>query len=159
MNYKIIDIEGIGDVYAPKLIAAGIETVEQLLDACEAPTGRKLIAEKTGISEKLILKWTNHADLFRINGIGPQFAELLEAAGVDTVKELRHRVAANLAAKVAEVNDKVDAAKAALKDATDKLAAAAADASAELADLAQAGFKSLLAGWEEAKKTFGENRK
>ena len=66
---------------------------------------------------------------------------------------------AELKAKEAEVNDKVDAAKAALKDATDKLAAAAADASAELADLAQAGFKSLLAGWEEAKKTFGENRK
>ena len=105
MNYKIIDIEGIGDVYAPKLIAEGIETVEQLLDACCGPTGRRIIAEKTGISEKLILKWTNHADLFRINGIGPQFAELLEAAGVDTVKELRHRVAANLAAKVAEVNE------------------------------------------------------
>ena len=105
MNYKIIDIEGIGEVYAPKLIEQGIETVEQLLDACEAPTGRKIIAEKTGISEKLILKWTNHADLFRINGIGPQFAELLEAAGVDTVKELRHRVAANLAAKVVEINE------------------------------------------------------
>ena len=105
MNYKIIDIEGIGDVYAPKLIAEGIETVEQLLDACCAPSGRKIIAEKTGISEKLILKWTNHADLFRINGIGPQFAELLEAAGVDTVKELRHRVPANLAAKLVEVND------------------------------------------------------
>ncbi len=105
MNYKIIDIEGIGDVYAPKLIAEGIETVEQLLDACCGPVGRKMIAEKTGISEKLILKWTNHADLFRINGIGPQFAELLEASGVDTVKELRHRVAANLAAKVAEVNE------------------------------------------------------
>ena len=55
MNYKIIDIEGIGDVYAPKLIAEGIETVEQLLDACCAPSGRKIIAEKTGISEKLIL--------------------------------------------------------------------------------------------------------
>ena len=105
MNYKIIDIEGIGDAYAPKLIAEGVETVEQLLDRCAAPAGRKELAEKTGISEKLILKWTNHADLFRINGIGPQFAELLEAAGVDTVKELRHRVAANLAAKVAEVNE------------------------------------------------------
>ena len=105
MNYKIIDIEGIGDVYAPKLIAEGVETVEQLLDRCAGPAGRKELAEKTGISEKLILKWTNHADLFRINGIGPQFAELLEAAGVDTVKELRHRVAANLAAKVAEVNE------------------------------------------------------
>ena len=84
MSYKIIDIEGIGEAYAPKLIEQGIETVEQLLDACEAPTGRKIIAEKTGISEKLILKWTNHADLFRINGIGPQFAELLEAGGVDS---------------------------------------------------------------------------
>ena len=105
MDYKIIDIEGIGDAYAPKLQAEGIETVEQLLDRCAAPAGRKELAEKTGISEKLILKWTNHADLFRINGIGPQFAELLEAAGVDTVKELRHRVAANLAAKVAEVNE------------------------------------------------------
>ena len=105
MDYKIIDIEGVGDVYAEKLIAAGIEKVEQLLDKCAAPAGRKALAEATGISEKLILKWTNHADLFRINGIGPQFAELLEAAGVDTVKELRHRVAANLAAKVAEVNE------------------------------------------------------
>ena len=105
MSYKIIDIEGIGEAYAPKLQAEGIETVEQLLDRCAAPAGRKELAEKTGISEKLILRWTNHADLFRINGIGPQFAELLEVAGVDTVKELRHRVAANLAAKVAEINE------------------------------------------------------
>jgi len=105
MNYKIIDIEGIGEVYAPKLIAEGVETVEQLLERCAAPAGRKELAEKTGISEKLILRWTNHADLFRIDGIGPQFAELLEASGVDTVKELRHRVAANLAAKLQEVND------------------------------------------------------
>ncbi len=105
MNYKIVDIEGIGEAYAPKLIAQGIENVEQLLDACSGPTGRKIMAEKTGISEKLILKWTNHADLFRVNGIGPQFAELLEAAGVDTVKELRHRVAANLAVKLEEVNE------------------------------------------------------
>ncbi|MBQ1724245.1 MAG: DUF4332 domain-containing protein [Muribaculaceae bacterium] len=105
MSYKIIDIEGVGDVYAEKLIAAGIEKVEDLLDKCAAPAGRAALAEQTGISPKLILKWTNHADLFRINGIGPQFAELLEAAGVDTVKELRHRVAANLAAKLLEVNE------------------------------------------------------
>jgi len=105
MNYKIIDIEGIGEAYAPKLHAEGIVTVEQLLDRCAAPAGRKELAEKTGISEKLILRWTNHADLFRINGIGPQFSELLEAAGVDTVKELRHRVASNLAAKLVEVNE------------------------------------------------------
>ena len=105
MNYKIIDIEGIGEVFASKLMAENIDTVEQLLDRCAAPAGRKELAEKTGISEKLILKWTNHADLFRVDGIGPQFSELLEAAGVDTVKELRHRVAANLAAKLIEVND------------------------------------------------------
>ena len=105
MNYKIIDIEGIGENFASKLMAENIDTVDQLLDRCAAPAGRKELAEKTGISEKLILKWTNHADLFRVDGIGPQFSELLEAAGVDTVKELRHRVAANLAAKLIEVNE------------------------------------------------------
>lgn len=65
---------------------------------------REKVADKTGISGKLILKWANHADLFRISGIGPQYAELLEAAGVDTVKELRHRVPANLTAKMVEIN-------------------------------------------------------
>ena len=104
MDYKIIDIEGIGDVYAEKLIAAGINKVSELLEKCAAPKGRKALAEETGISEKLILKWTNHADLFRINGVGPQFAELLEAAGVDTVKEFRHRVAENLQPKLEETN-------------------------------------------------------
>jgi len=105
MDYKIIDIEGIGDVYAEKLMAAGINKVSELLDKCAAPKGRKELAEATGITEKLILKWTNHADLFRINGVGPQFAELLEAAGVDTVKEFRHRVAENLQPKLVEIND------------------------------------------------------
>lgn len=104
MDYKIIDIEGIGDVYAEKLIAAGINKVSELLEKCAAPKGRKALAEETGISEKLILKWTNHSDLFRINGVGPQFAELLEAAGVDTVKEFRHRVAENLQPKLEETN-------------------------------------------------------
>ena len=104
MDYKIIDIEGIGDVYAEKLIAAGINKVSELLEKCAAPKGRKALAEETGISEKLILRWTNHADLFRINSVGPQFAELLEAAGVDTVKEFRHRVAENLQPKLEETN-------------------------------------------------------
>ncbi len=104
MAYKIIDIEGVGDVYAEKLTAAGITTVDQLLERCAAPAGRKALAEQTGINEKLILRWTNHADLFRINGVGPQFAELLEAAGVDTVKELRHRVPANLVEKLEQTN-------------------------------------------------------
>lgn len=104
MAYKIIDIEGVGDVYAEKLIAAGIEKVEDLLEKCAAPKGRADLAEASGISPKLILKWTNHADLFRIKGVGPQFAELLEAAGVDTVKEFRHRLAENLVPKLEEVN-------------------------------------------------------
>ncbi len=104
MDYKIIDIEGVGDVYAEKLTAAGINKVSELLEKCAAPKGRKELAEATGISDKLILRWTNHADLFRINGVGPQFAELLEAAGVDTVKEFRHRVAENLQPKLEEVN-------------------------------------------------------
>ena len=103
MAYKIIDIEGVGEAYAEKLIAAGVTTTDALLKKCAAPAGRKALAEETGISDKLILKWTNHADLIRIHGVGPQFAELLEAAGVDTVKELKHRVPANLQAKMEEV--------------------------------------------------------
>lgn len=105
MSYKIIDIEGIGEVYAEKLIAAGVKTTDDLLEKAASKKGREKLAEETGISEKLILKWANHADLFRIKGIAGQFAELLEAAGVDTVKELRHRVAANLHAKLVEVNE------------------------------------------------------
>ena len=105
MAYKIIEIEGIGEVYADKLIAAGVKTTEELLKKAASKKGREKLAEETGISEKLILKWANHADLFRIKGIAGQFAELLEAAGVDTVKELRHRVPANLHAKLVEVNE------------------------------------------------------
>ncbi|MBR1395406.1 MAG: DUF4332 domain-containing protein [Prevotella sp.] len=104
MDYKIIDIEGVGAVYAEKLEAAGINKVSELLERCAAAQGRKALSDVTGISEKLILRWTNHADLFRISGVGPQFAELLEASGVDTVKEFRHRVAANLQPKLVEVN-------------------------------------------------------
>ena len=104
MTYKVIDIEGVGDVYAEKLIAAGITTDAELLEKCAKPAGRKALAEATEISPKLILKWTNHCDLYRINGVGPQFAELLEASGVDTVKELKHRVAENLQKKLEEVN-------------------------------------------------------
>ncbi|MBQ8051063.1 MAG: DUF4332 domain-containing protein [Bacteroidaceae bacterium] len=104
MNYKIVEVEGIGEVYAEKLIAAGIADIEALLAKCAKPAGRKELAEATGISPKLILTWTNHADLMRINGVGPQFSELLEAAGVDTVKELKHRVAENLQAKLEEIN-------------------------------------------------------
>ncbi len=104
MTYKVIDIEGVGDVYAEKLIAAGINNDAELLKKCASPAGRKALSDSTGISSKLILKWANHCDLYRINGVGPQFAELLEASGVDTVKELKHRVAENLQKKLEEVN-------------------------------------------------------
>jgi predicted flap endonuclease-1-like 5' DNA nuclease len=106
MDYKIIDIEGVGDVYAKKLTEAGINKVSELLERCAAPKGRKELAKATDIPEKLILRWTNHADLFRIKGIGPQFSELLEAAGVDTVKELRNRKAENLQKALEETNAK-----------------------------------------------------
>jgi predicted flap endonuclease-1-like 5' DNA nuclease len=105
MTYKIIDIQGIGPVYAEKLTAIGIETVDQLLEKGADAKGRQAIEEATGIRHDLVLTWVNHADLFRVKGVGPQFAELLEAAGVDTVKELRNRNAANLAAKMLEVNE------------------------------------------------------
>ena len=106
MTYKIIDVEGIGNVNAKKLVEAGINTVDDLLKKAKNPAGRKTLEETTGISGKSILKWTNHADLMRINGVGPQFSELLEAAGVDTVKELKHRVADNLQQKLEEINNK-----------------------------------------------------
>ena len=106
MDYKIIDIEGVGDVYAKKLTEASINKVSELLERCAAPKGRKELAKATDIPEKLILRWTNHADLFRIKGVGPQFSELLEAAGVDTVKELRNRKADNLHKALEETNAK-----------------------------------------------------
>lgn len=105
MGYKIEEIEGIGPAYAGKLALANISTTDDLLKLCCAADGRKATAEKTGIRESLLLEWTNMADLMRISGVGPEYSELLEAAGVDTVKELRNRNAENLAAKMAEVNE------------------------------------------------------
>lgn len=105
MAYKIAEIEGIGETYAEKLESVNVKTTDDLLSRAATKKGREQLAEETGISEKLILKWANHADLFRIKGVAGQFAELLEAAGVDTVKEFRHRVAANLQPKLVEVNN------------------------------------------------------
>ena len=89
MSYKIEDIEGIGPAYAKKLAAASITTTDHLLEKCCTPAGRKAVAEATGLSESVILKWSNMADLMRISGVGSQFSELLNGAGVDTIKELR----------------------------------------------------------------------
>jgi predicted flap endonuclease-1-like 5' DNA nuclease len=102
---KLTEIEGIGESYAQKLQEAGVGTLDQLLEKGAAPTGRKEIAEKVGVSEKLILRWANMADLFRMKGVGEEYADLLEAAGVDSVPELAQRNAENLHKKLAEANE------------------------------------------------------
>jgi predicted flap endonuclease-1-like 5' DNA nuclease len=103
MAKKISEIEGIGPSYSEKLANAGVTTVENLLEAGATKAGRKKLATDSGIDEAKILDWVNMADLFRVKGIGPQFAELLKASGVDTVKELKNRNADNLYAKLVEV--------------------------------------------------------
>ena len=105
MSKKITEIEGIGSAYQEKLAAAGVKTVEGLLELGASKSGRKKIAEESGLDESKILVWVNMADLFRIKGVASQFAELLKAAGVDTVKELRTRNAENLHAKLVEVQE------------------------------------------------------
>jgi predicted flap endonuclease-1-like 5' DNA nuclease len=102
---KIVDIEGIGPTYAKKLVDVGVKTTEQLLECAGTKKGRKEIAEKTGISEKNILEWVNLSDLFRIKGVGSEYSDLLEEAGVDTVVELSRRNPDNLCAKIAEINE------------------------------------------------------
>lgn len=106
MSYPIAEIEGIGAAQQAKFEAAGIKTVEQLLEKGSSPKGRRELETATGIDGKKILRFVNHADLFRIDGVAGQFSELLEAAGVDTVNELKTRVPANLHAKLMEVNEK-----------------------------------------------------
>jgi ribosomal protein L31 len=101
---SLTDIEGIGEVYARKLKDAGVPTPEALLQKGATPMGRQEIAEKSGISGKLIVEWVNHVDLLRVKGVTPDWAELLEAAGVDTVPELAQRAAENLLTKLVEVN-------------------------------------------------------
>jgi len=102
---KIIDIEGIGPNYAEKLNAQNIQTTADLLEAGKTPNSRKELAEKTGISPKLIREWVNIADLFRIKGVGEEYSDLLKEAGVETIVELSKRVPEHLHAKVVEVNE------------------------------------------------------
>ena len=97
-------IEGIGSVYGKKLTKIGIRTTEALLKKGATPKGRKEIEKASGLGHKLILEWVNLADLFRIKGIGEEYSDLLEEAGVDTVVELAQRKADNLYKKVLEVN-------------------------------------------------------
>jgi predicted flap endonuclease-1-like 5' DNA nuclease len=104
MSYSINDIAGIGPDYAERLRAVGIRTTARLLEAAKSPKGRKHLAAKTGLDEKRILGWANLADRMRIKGVGEDYAGLLQAAGVDTVKELKYRNPAKLARAMAEAN-------------------------------------------------------
>jgi predicted flap endonuclease-1-like 5' DNA nuclease len=108
---QIDDIEGIGPQYAEKLKSAGVNSVENLLETGATAKGRSELVDKTGISSSLILRWVNHADLFRIKGVAGQFSELLEAAGVDTLPELAQRNAENLQQALAKTNEEKNLAK------------------------------------------------
>ncbi|MDH3249397.1 MAG: DUF4332 domain-containing protein, partial [Acidimicrobiia bacterium] len=99
-------IEGIGTRSATKLRKAGIRTTEALLKRANSKKGRRALSQVTGLSEKQLLEWVNCADLMRCKGIGSEYSDLLEAAGVDTVKELRRRNPASLTATMSELNDK-----------------------------------------------------
>jgi predicted flap endonuclease-1-like 5' DNA nuclease len=101
---KIEDLEGVGPVYAAKLREAGVQTTDDLLAQAGPAAGRQALATSTGISSDLLLRWTNHADLYRVSGIGSEYADLLEASGVDSCAELARRNPANLATTMAEAN-------------------------------------------------------
>jgi predicted flap endonuclease-1-like 5' DNA nuclease len=107
MSYPITDIGGIDDDVAKALKSAGIRSTAKLLETARTVKGRKILSEKTGFAEKQLLCWANVADRMRIKGISREYAELLQAAGVDTVKELRYRSPANLAKAMAEANKKL----------------------------------------------------
>jgi predicted flap endonuclease-1-like 5' DNA nuclease len=104
MVMKIEDVEGIGPAFATKLQAAGVATTDALLDRGGSAGGRARLAGDTGISQTLLLEWVNHADLMRLDGVGSEFADLLEAAGVDSCAELAQRNAANLATTFQELD-------------------------------------------------------
>lgn len=106
MRYPIIDIEGIGPTFTKKLKKIGVNRTDQLLERAASPKGRKALAAESGIDEKKILKWANMSDLMRIRGVAEEYSELLEAAGVDTVKELRNRNATNLTEAMKTTNNK-----------------------------------------------------
>ena len=101
---KPLEVEGIGAANAQRLENIGVASIEQLLRDGASPAGRRRLATESGIDERKLLEWVNHADLMRINGVGSEYSDLLEAAGVDSIPELANRNAENLHAKMAEVN-------------------------------------------------------
>lgn len=106
MTYSLLDIDGIGQDMAAKLKTVGIRTSDRFLEAAKDVKGRKVLARQIGVDERTILKWANLVDRMRIKGVGEEYSELLEAAGVDTVKELKYRNVGNLAKALAEANRK-----------------------------------------------------
>jgi predicted flap endonuclease-1-like 5' DNA nuclease len=104
MSYPIADLDGIAPEIADMLRSVGIRTTRKLLEKARSPSGRKMLAERTGIAEREILRWANLADRMRIKGVGEDYAELLKAAGVHTVRELKYRNPANLAKAMATAN-------------------------------------------------------
>jgi predicted flap endonuclease-1-like 5' DNA nuclease len=106
MSYAIMDIKGIGPLMAEKLKKVGIRTTEKLLETAKSAKGRKELAAKIGVDEKTILRWANLTDRMRIKGVGEDYAKLLQAVGVDTVKELKYRNVAKLASAMREANQK-----------------------------------------------------
>ena len=107
MDYKVIEIEGVGPAYAAKLKAAGFESASDLLGAGLTEAGRIIISQNTGIPEPLINRWVNHADLFRVDGIGPQFAEILCASGINSVEDLAKCDATELEARLRATDEKM----------------------------------------------------
>jgi predicted flap endonuclease-1-like 5' DNA nuclease len=101
---NIIDVEGIGPVYAGQLEAAGVKTTDDLLSRGATPKGRDDLADASGLGHVLVLKWVNRVDLYRIDGIGSEYSDLLEIAGVDSVPELAQRNPENLTATLEEAN-------------------------------------------------------
>ena len=104
MSYAIMDIEGIGPLMAAKLKTLGIRTTDKLLEAAQTAKARKILAAKLGVDEKIVLRWANLVDRMRIKGVGEPYAKLLQAVGVDTVRELKHRNVGNLAKAMADAN-------------------------------------------------------
>ena len=105
-SYSIAEMRAIGPFYASKLKAASIRSSSKLLERARSAKGRRQLAEQTGIPPENILKWANMADLMRIQGVAADYAELLTAAGADTVKELKRRNAANLVARMRDINER-----------------------------------------------------
>ncbi len=106
MSYSIADLQTVDPAAVARLKSVGIRTTDKLLECAKDPKGRKLLASRIGFDERSILRWANLADRMRIKGIGEDYAGLLEAAGVDTVKELKYRNPANLAKAMAAANAK-----------------------------------------------------